>query len=319
MAIDQRKVGQDKSVIVAELPRACMDETAAVEFMENKRWGEQPFCPRCGCTSVYKMVDAKSGERSKRYLWRCKDCKRQFTVRIGTVFEESRIPLKHWCYGFWRASTSKKGASALEIKRHTGLTYKSALFMMHRIRYAMTDDAPPDKLKGIIEIDETYVGGKPKPYTGKSGKGTLKTPVVALVQREGNVRARVMPTVNSKNLREAIDESVDCKRSVLMTDESPLYSQPGKKFLFGHETVNHRRKEYARDGFAHCNTAESFFALIKRGMYGVYHNVSKKHLHRYVNEFAFRWNGRKLEDGERTIAAIRGAEGKRLYYKPPAA
>jgi len=306
-----------------------MDETAAVEFMERQRWGEHPFCPHCGCLSVYKMIDAKTGERSKRFLWRCHDCKKQFTVRIGTVFEESRIPLKHWCYAFWRAATSKKGASALEIKRQTGLSYKSALFMMHRIRYAMSDDSP-SKLKGVIEMDETYVGGKPprRPRIGPkptesdgpriTGRGTKKTPIVAVIERGGNMRARVVDRVTARNLRKTIEESADTDQTKLMSDEFRSYKMLGRTFKMPHQFVRHNRGEYAR-GDVHVNTCESFFALLKRGLHGVYHSVSKKHLHRYVDEFAFRWNGRKLEDGERTVAAILGAEGKRLYYKPPAA
>lgn len=343
MATNQRKVGEAKSEIITRIPLACTDEAAAVEFMEQSRWGDKPFCPHCGCMSVYQMKDAMTGARNKRYLWRCHDCKKQFSVRTNAVYEESRIPLRHWCYAFWRASTSKKGASALEIKRHTGLSYKSALFMMHRIRYAMGDDSPT-KLKGIIEADETYVGGKP-PRGGQhrpkydlkpgenpplprrfggpgeklvTGRGTKKTPVVALIERGGNVHARVMPNVTAKNIREAMEECVDFDSSTLMTDEFTSYKAVGRAFKGGHERVKHREGEYSR-GQAHCNSAESFFALIKRGMYGTFHNVSKKHLHRYVSEFAFRWNGRKLEDGERVVAAIRGADGKRLYYKVPAA
>ena len=156
------RVGQDKSEIIEAIPRACADEAAAVEFMEKMRWGDEPHCPHCGDSNVYQMRDAKSGERSHRFLWRCRGCKRQFTVRIGTVLEDSRISLRHWCYAFWAACSSKKGVSALQIKRQTGLTYKSALFLMHRIRWAMADDhATPTKLSGTVEVDETYVGGKP--------------------------------------------------------------------------------------------------------------------------------------------------------------
>lgn len=142
------KVAGDKSDSVAQIPLACADETAAVEFMEAMRWGDEPFCPRHGCGSldVYQMKDRKTGERNSRYLWRCRDCGRQFTLRLGTVMEDSPIPLRHWCFAFWRACTSKKGVSALEIKRQTGLSYKSALFLMHRIRFAMNgagnNDAP---------------------------------------------------------------------------------------------------------------------------------------------------------------------------------
>src|SRR2546428_506275 len=155
----QRKVGGDKSEIVAAIPAACSDEHTAVTFMERQRWGDSPACPRCGDTDVYQVTDRKTGERSRRFLWDCRGCRRQFTVRIGTILEDSRVPLRHWCYAFWAACASKKGVSALQIKRQTGLSYKSALFLMHRIRYAMT---PPrsTRLDGIVQVDETYVGGK---------------------------------------------------------------------------------------------------------------------------------------------------------------
>src|SRR6266566_2615310 len=154
------KVARDKSSIVSALPRSCSDELAAVEFLERQRWGDEPACPRCGDTDVYQMR-GRDGKRNKRFLWLCRGCGEQFTVRIGTVFEDSRIPLRHWCYGFWAACASKKGVSALQIKRVTGLSYKSALFLMHRIRWAMTE-TPMDPLGGIVEVDETYVGGKPR-------------------------------------------------------------------------------------------------------------------------------------------------------------
>src|SRR6266513_1416383 len=154
------KVAQNGSQVVAELPRACSDELAAVEFLERQRWGDSPACPRCGATDVYQMK-GRDGERNTRFLWACRDCGDQYTVRIGTVFEDSRIPLRHWCYAFWAACASKKGVSALQIKRQTGVSYKSALFMMHRIRWAMAE-APTGPLGGIVEADETYVGGKPR-------------------------------------------------------------------------------------------------------------------------------------------------------------
>jgi len=169
------KVGQNKSEVVHELPAACADEAAAVEFMEKRRWGDAPSCPRCEDSDVNQMRDRKTGDRNGRFLWRCRGCDRQYTVRIGTLFEDSRIPLRHWCYGFWAACSSKKGVSAKQIQRQTGLSYKSALFMMHRIRWAM---APCDveKLSGTVETDETYVGGKPRskgPHI-KRGRGTKK-------------------------------------------------------------------------------------------------------------------------------------------------
>ncbi len=298
--------------VIQEIPLACADEKAAVEFMEKQRWGEFPFCPGCASLGVYQMRDAKTGERQANYRWRCRDCKRQFTVRIGTVFEESRIELRHWCFAFWRASTSKKGVSALEIHRQTGVSYKSALFMLHRIRFAMAP-AYSGPLSGDVEVDETFVGGKPR-YKGKSKRGTYgKQPVVAMVQRGGGVRAKVVPDVTAKTLKAAIREHID-PSSRILTDEHASYVGIGAEFAGGHESVKHTAKEYVR-GDVTTNTVEGFFSIFKRGMNGVYHNVSRKHLHRYVAEFEFRYNHRALEDGERTVAAIHAAQGKRLFYR----
>lgn len=325
-------VAGDKSGIVAAIPLACSNEAEAVTFLERQRgWDTMPACPRCGDTNVYQIMDRTTGERSKRFLWDCRGCRKQFTVRIGTVFEDSRIPLRHWCYAFWAACASKKGVSALQIRRQTGLSYKSALFLMHRIRFAMSD-SPDRPLSGIVEVDETYVGGKPryktpkknrKPYENPFQQGRApdfddrKTAVVAVVERGGMVRA-ISPGdehVTAKNIWEVM-RHVDPSARV-MTDESPIYKGVAKHFA-SHETVKHSRREYAR-GDVTTNTIEGFFSLLKRGIYGTFHSVSRRHLHRYVSEFQFRYNTRKMEDGERTMRAIRGAEGKRLLggYRQP--
>ncbi len=306
------------SAIVREIPIACSNELAAVEFFEKQRWGDSPCCVHCGSIAVYKMTDAKTGERSARFLWRCRDCKKQYTVRIGTVYEETRLPLRHWAYAFWRASTSKKGVAALEIKRHCQIGYKAALFLMNRIRFAMAPDietAP--KLAGIVECDEVYVGGKPRRGDGKihfRGKGTLKTPVFVAVERGGQIRRRIMPNVTGKNVKNAIREMVDTSATI-HTDDNGVYMGLAKEFA-AHQTVCHSTGEYVR-GDVHNNTAESSNALIKRGMMGIYHNVSKEYLHRYLWQWDFCWNNRDLNDGERTLEAIRAAEGKRLMYKSP--
>src|SRR5438105_2922457 len=201
MAKNQGKVGAHKSAITARLPEACSNERAAVEFLEHELWGGTPRCPRRDTEKApAQLRDRETGNRNARYLWRCRGCKKQFTVRVGTVFEDSKIPLKHWCYAFWAACASKKGVSALQIKRQTGLSYQSALFMMHRIRFAMTPDRSP-RLDGTVEVDETYVGGKPrnpsiqairamsynerKPWRkereSRKGRGTEKAPVVARI------------------------------------------------------------------------------------------------------------------------------------------
>ena len=305
------------SEIVEEIPLACSDEVAAVEFLERQRWGKTPCCVKCGSVDVYKMRDAKTGERSKRFLWRCHDCGEQYTVRIGTVYEESRLPLRHWCYAFWRACTSKKGVAALEIKRHCQISYKSALFLMNRIRFAMAPDiesAP--KLRGVIECDETWVGGKPRyKRVGKRGRRTSKTTVFAAVQRDGQIRRKIIADVTSKTLKAAIRDVVH-KKSRIITDENSAYLGLDPRYEGGHDTVCHSTGEYVR-GDVYTNTAESSFALMKRGLHGIYHAVSKQYLHRYLWQFDFMWNHRKLNDGERTLAAVRAADGKRLMYKQP--
>lgn len=316
------KVAGDKSDTVARLPAACSDEIKAVEFLERTRWNGEVFCPRCGVVGAsVQMMDRASGARNKRFLWRCLACKRQFTVRVGTVLEDSRIPLRHWCYAFWAACASKKGVSALQIKRQTGLSYKSALFLMHRIRYAMAPDhstLPP--LTGTVEADETYVGGKPRnpqratlahgrrPYTPRD----RKTGVLALVQRGGDVRPFQLQRVGSREVQALVRKHVH-RSAHLMTDEAPAYQKLGPEFA-SHGTTMHSHHEYVR-GIVHSNTAESFFALLKRGIIGTFHSVSRKHLHRYLAEFEFRYNARKVDDGERTLSAIRAGEGKRLRYR----
>ncbi|MGO8718831.1 MAG: IS1595 family transposase [Acidobacteriaceae bacterium] len=304
-----------KSDIIAEIPLACSDELTAIEFFEFQRWGDTPCCVKCGSVEVYKMADAKTDERSKRFLWRCRDCKEQYTVRIGTVYEESRLPMRHWAYAFWRACTSKKGVSALEIQRHCQISYKSALFLMNRIRFAMAPDlptAPP--LTGIVECDETYIGGKPRyPYLGKRGRGTKKTPVFAAVERGGQIRRHVVADVTGKTLKTAIRNVVD-PRARIISDENNAYVGIGKDFAGGHNRIKHKTRQYVR-GDVNTNTVESSFALVKRGIIGTYHNVSKEYLHRYLWQFDFVWNTRKLNDGERTVEAVKAAEGKRLMYK----
>jgi transposase-like protein len=308
----------EKSEVIEAMPVVCSDELAAVEFFERKLWNGTPHCPRCQSTNVYQMKDFATGQRNKRFLWRCHDCKtkNQFTVRIGTVLEESRIPFRHWAYAFWRAVTSKKGVSALEIKRQCQISYPAALFLMHRVRFAMTPESgTSQKLSGIVECDETYIGGKPRGGTGyhKPGRGTKKTPVFGMVERGGNIHRRVVANVSGKTLKGAIRECVD-KSATIMTDEWPAYRGIGRDFNGGHRFVNHGIKQYA-DGVVTTNTAESSFAILKRGITGIYHAVSKKHLHRYVGEFDFRWNTRRMNDGDRTVLAVQGANGKRLDYK----
>lgn len=330
----QRRAGSPKSEILAKLPIACTNELAAVEFFEEQRWGSTPNCPHCGVVGVRQMK-SKTGERSARYLWRCVEgCKQQFTVKVGTIMEGSPIPLTAWAYAFYEACKSKKGVSAVEIQRQCNVTYKTALFMMHRIRWAMAPaNANEPKLGqdgGVVEYDETYVGGKPRglpnymlgrinPATGtKTRKGPRadfkdrKTPVVAGIERGGRVKAKVVNDVTGATLTSHVREMVHTS-AVLITDERPGYRPIGEEYA-AHHTIKHNRGQWA-DGDVTTNRIEGFFALLKRQILGTHHSVSRKHLHRYVSEVEFKFNTRGLDDGERTVLAIQSADNKRLLYK----
>jgi transposase-like protein len=308
---------------VKAIPMACADEGAARTFLEDKRWGDCPCCAKCASTNVYAMK-GRDGGREANGRWRCRDCNALYTVRTGTVMEDSRVPLRHWCYAFWRACTSKKGVSALEIRRQTGLSYKTALFLLHRVRFAMQPGLDGGPLKGTVEADETFIGGKPRyPVVygrdGRARNDNSKTihermvTVFAAVERGGRVRTKVLPRVTSATIEPAVRELVD-RSARLMTDECRAYLRVGAQQQGGHKTIRHKNRIYA-EGEVTTNTVEGFFALLKRGVHGIYHNVSKEHLHRYLSEFQYRYDNREMGDGERTAKLVRTAQGKRLMYK----
>lgn len=305
---------KNTSPILKALRAATQSEQAAVEFLEAQRFGQTPYCPKCGSVEVYKMIGV-DGQRNKDYRWRCRDCAVMFTVRTGTPFEETRLPLRVWVYAIWKACSSKKGISALQLAREMEITHKSALFILRRIRHGL-GEAEPEKLAGTVEVDEVYIGGKPR-YKGisKRGRGSNRTPVVGIVQRDGEVRFRMMERVTGENIANFIAENADLTCRVI-TDESPAYTKIGRKFAGGHEVVTHSAGEYVRVGTdVHSNTVEGVFSLIRRGVIGTFHNVSRKHLPNYLNEFQFRWNTRKMDDGQRVARAIKQIDGKRLEYR----
>lgn len=294
---------------------ARMTEDEARAYLESIRWPNGPVCPHCGSTESTRM----QGKSHRAGLLNCKACREPFTVTVNSIFEDSHIPLSKWVLAFHLLCSSKKGISSLQLQRELDLgSYKTALFMTHRIREAMSDTMA-EALKGTVEMDETYVGGKPRPGDGKEhkrGRGTSKTPVVAVVEREGGSQAQPVEHVDTKTLKGIACANVD-KSATIMTDELGIYPGVAKGFA-GHVTVNHGAGEYARQGVGcsiNTNTAESFFSLLKRGHYGVYHSMSRKHLGRYCNEFSFRWDHRKVSDSQRTVAALAGAAGKRITYK----
>jgi transposase-like protein len=297
----------------------------AAEYLESIRWPDGPVCPHCG-EAERKPYFLKN---QKRRLWKCSACRKQFTVTVGTIFESSHIPLNKWLLAFYLLCSSKKGMSAHQLHRTLGVTYKSAWFMAHRIREAMTQPPFSERLRGTVEVDETYIGGKPRrankrqykpldsskpdPRLKKTGRGTEKTPVVVLVQRDGKVYSERVANVTGETLKGVIRKHVDPSAQI-MTDAFKSYSGLGSEYA-AHFTVNHL-DEYVR-GEVHTNTAENFFSVLKRGIDGVYHHVSEAHLPRYLAEFNFRYNNRAangVTDSDRTLMALRGAEGKRLRF-----
>lgn len=314
-------VASGRSEVVQKIPAACADEARAVAFFEEARWGAEPACPRCGSVRVYQMTDKATGRRSGRWLWRCRDCKKQSTVRVGTVLEDSPIPLRHWALIFWLMCAGKKSVSAKQVQRMTGLTYKSALFAVHRARWAMADAPAGGPLSGNVEADETFFNRRIKaknneePGTRKKGKhsGTEYGAVIAAQQRGGPLRAQTIQRVTAANLGAFLAAHVR-EDARLLTDSSHLYRKVGLPFPGGHETVNHTQREYVR-GDVHVQHLEGWFSQIKRQIYGVHHAVSGKHLHRYVSESAFKWNTRTLDDGARTFLAIKRGDGRRLTRK----
>lgn len=301
---------------LSKLAKYFSDETAARELLEEMRWNGNPTCPHCGGLEPYKLTPRKPGAKTRPGLYKCKACRKQFTVTVGTVFEDSRIPISKWLLGIHLISSSKKGMSAHQIHRMLGISYKAAWFMMHRLRYAMRSGPLAALMTGTVEVDETYIGARKKRGTkrGRPGPDSHKTPVVALVERgSGRVRAFPMHRVNAENLKEAIDTYVH-PDARMVTDELRAYTKIGRE---NHETVNHGMGEYVR-GDVYSNTAEGFFSLLKRGINGAFHHVSRGHLGRYCDEFAFRYENRKATDGERATMIVTGAEGKRLTYQQPA-
>jgi transposase-like protein len=305
---------------LSKLAKYFSDEDAARGLLEEMRWGKTPTCPHCGGLDPYTLTAKPTSKKpGRKGLYKCRACRKQFTVTVGTVFEDSRIPISKWLLAIHLIASSKKGMSAHQIHRNLGVSYKAAWFMMHRLRYAMKAGPLADLMAGIVEVDETYVGARQKRGTrrGRPGPDSHKTPVVALVERgTGRVRAFTMPRVTSENLKDAVYGNVD-KKARLMTDEYFAYRSVGEQ-MAEHGVVKHSNDEFVR-GDAYTNTVEGFFSLLKRGINGVYHHVSRGHLNRYCDEFAFRYENRKATDGQRAGLLVSGAEGKRLTYKQPAA
>ncbi len=299
------------------------DEDAAREYLEKQLWPDGPACPKCGLVGeAYKL----EGETTRKGLYKCAGCREPFTVTMGTIFEDSHIPLHKWLFAIYLMCSSKKGISAHQLWRNLWGTdesgkqlgsYKTAWFMAHRIRWALGQEPVAGRLAGIVEVDETYIGGKERSGVANS-KYSKKQAVVALLQRQGEVRAFPVDRITLNNIEPVLKAHIE-PEGQLMTDESSVYGRP-QDYFATHDRVNHKQKQYSRrvNGLTiTTNSVEGFFSLIKRGNYGTFHHWGRPYTQQYLNEFTFRYGTRKMSDHERNAAAIQKTSGKRLTLKEP--
>jgi transposase-like protein len=300
------------------------DEDAARAYVEALLWPDGPYCPFCGETA---RIGELNGKKTRAGLRKCYSCKKQFTAKIGTVFQESNAPYRFWLQAIYLLCASKKGISTRQLQRTLGCSMKTAWFLSHRVR-KMMEDIDPSPLGGegkIVESDETFYKDKPdipEPWRFTNDKGWQKRrpgpgnklAILTLVERGGKARSVRLPDLKLTTMRSLILERADTN-STLMTDERTTYRKIGEHFS-GHESVNHKEEEYVR-GKAHVNTAEGFFSIFKRGMVGIYQHCDERHLHRYLAEFDFRYSHREklgVNDTDRAALVVRNAKGKRLTY-----
>ncbi len=303
---------------LSTLAKHFSDESEAYQLVERLRWPRGVVCPHCGTKGEAYFLKPRNGLRKTRRgiptyrrVWKCGACRKQFSVLVGTIFGDSHIPLSKWLLAIHMMCAGKNGVSAFELHRTLGIMHKSAWFMAQRIRHAMARPPLVNKLRGTVEADETYIGGKVR---GKQGRGDNKTPVLTLVERGGEARSQAMNRLTGEDVGKVLYGHID-RGANLMTDSAAFYKTIGPQFA-RHEAVNHSAGEYVR-GVAHVNTAENYFGQLKRSVDGTYHHVSERHLDRYLAEFDFRYNTRKMSDGDRTELAIAQSGGKRLTYNGP--
>lgn len=291
------------------------DADKAREYLEELRWGGNPVCPHCKSEGAYAISGGRKG------LYKCKSCRKQFTVTVGTVFENSRVPLNKWLMSVYMMASSKKGVSTKQIERMLGVTYKTAWFMTHRIREAMKPESGGmfGSGGGVVEVDETFIG-KQKGIPAKHAGYQHKNKILSLVDRETkNAKSIVIKDVKLNTILPLLQENIS-PDAYVMTDDAGHYRNLKKHFK--HDSVQHFDREYVcrLDPSIHTNTVEAFFSIFKRGMKGIYQHCSSDHLQRYITEFDFRYNHREkngYDDAMRADAILKGIEGKRLTYQSP--
>ncbi len=319
-------------ISIPAISKRVRSEADAYQFVEELRWGKpvRPVCPHCGVVDGHYFLTPKAsegratrrGKVSERRVWKCRSCRKQFSVLTGTIFHGTKVPLKTWLFVIVEIVSSKNGCAAREIERKYALTPKTAWHMLHRLREAMKRDGSFDLIAGTIVADEAYIGGRTRPMHGTlsayaSEKTTPpKAVVFTLIHAEsGEARSRVIPNVKADTLYRAIAEQVDMPKSRLMTDELMSYRFIGRQFGNGHDAVAHSLGEYVR-GDVTTNKVENYFGQLQRSIAGTFHHVSHEHLHRYLAEFDFRYSTRKLSDTERVARLMGQTHGRRLAYRP---